>query len=90
MLPRHYLCYTFSSPVYAFAAVVIAYVMGRMRISFTAGLVKLVILVAILFLLQILMVKLGRKYFRKEKRKRRRTCRAPQEYYDRLYGTESW
>ena len=90
MLPRHYLYYTFSSPVYAFAAVVIGYVMGRMRLSFTVSLYKLIILLVILFVLQIIMVKLGRKYFKKKKRRPRKMCRAPQEYYDRLYGTESW
>lgn len=90
MLPRHYLHYTFSSPVYVFAAFVIGYVMGRMRVSFTASLYKLIILLVILFVLQIIMVILGRKYFKKKKRRPRKMCRAPQEYYDRLYGTESW
>jgi UDP-N-acetylmuramyl pentapeptide phosphotransferase/UDP-N-acetylglucosamine-1-phosphate transferase len=76
--------------VCVFAAFVIGYVLGRMRVSFTAGLVKLVILVAILFLLQIIMVKLGRKYFKKKKRNRKKMVRAPQEYHDRIYGRESW
>lgn len=90
MLPRHYLYYTFSSPVYVFAAFVIGYVLGRMRLSFTASLYKLIILLVILFVLQIIMVILGRKYFKKKTRNRRKMVRAPQEYYDRLYGTESW
>ena len=90
MLPRHYLYYGLGTPLYVFAAFVIGYVMGRMRVSFTAGLVKLVILVAILFLLQIIMVKLGRKYSKKKKRNRKKMVRAPQEYYDRLYGTGTY
>jgi UDP-N-acetylmuramyl pentapeptide phosphotransferase/UDP-N-acetylglucosamine-1-phosphate transferase len=76
--------------VYVFAAFVIGYVMGRMRLSFTVSLYKLIILLVILFVLQIIMVILGRKYFKKKTRNRRKMCGAPQEYYDRLYGTESW
>lgn len=90
MLPRHYLHYTFSSPLYVLAAFVIGYVLGRMRISFTAGVVKLVILVVVLFLLQIIMVKLGRKYSKKKKRNRKKMVGVPQEYYDRLYGTGTY
>lgn len=90
MLPRHYLYYTFGSPVYVFSAFVIGYVLGRMRISFTASLYKLIILLVILFVLQIIMARLGRRGFKKNMRNRRRMVRAPEEYYDRLYGTESW
>ncbi len=90
MLPRHYLYYAFSTPLYLFAAFLTGYVLGRMRVSFTASLYKLIILLVILFVLQIIMVILGRKYFKKKKRRVRMMFRAPQEYYDRIHGTESW
>lgn len=90
MLPRHYLYCTLSTPLYLFAAFLIGYLLGRMRISFTASLYKLIILLVILFVLQIIMVKLGRRYFKKKTRNRRKMVRAPQEYYDRLYGTGTY
>jgi len=90
MLPRGYLYYTFDGPLYFFFAFLTGYILGRMRVSFTASVYKLIIFLVILFVLQIIMVILGRKYFKKKKRRPRKMCRAPQEYYDRLYGTESW
>ncbi len=57
MLPRHFMYYTFRTPVCWFGTFLTAYVLGRMRIGFTASFYKLLIFLAMLCLLQIIMSK---------------------------------
>ena len=90
MLPRHHLYYTFRTPLFLFAAFVAGYVLGRMRISFTVSLYKLVVLLIMLFLFQIIMCEVGKKYFKRKNRNKRRMGRAPQEYYDRILGSDPY
>ena len=90
MLPRHFMYYTFRTPLCWFGTFLTAYVLGRMRIGFMASFYKLLIFLAVLFLLHIILSKVRRRYFDEGKRKRPIRVRAPQEYYDRMHGTGTY
>jgi ABC-type transport system involved in cytochrome bd biosynthesis fused ATPase/permease subunit len=85
MLPRYYLYYTFSSPLYVFAAFVIGYVLGLMGVSFKSGLIKLIILLAAIFILEatlrIACAKIRRDNLEKKARIRRRIARAENQHH---------
>lgn len=67
MLPRGYSYYAFDGPLYFFFAFLIGYILGRKQISLTGSLYKLLILLAMLFLIQVIIRKVRREYFRKKR-----------------------
>ena len=89
MLPKGYLSYTFSPLLYIFLAFFIGYILSKAGISFITSLYKLLLLLSMLFLLEIIVYKVKRKYFPKKK-KRRIRFRAPDEYRDLIYGRDPY
>jgi uncharacterized membrane protein len=71
--------------VYVFAAFVIGYVFGLMGVSFKSGIIKLIILLATIFILgatlRIVSAKIRRDNLEKKARIRRRIARAEHKHY---------
>lgn len=67
MLPRGYVYYAFDGPLYFLFAFLAGYILGRMQISLTTSLYKLLILLAMLFLIQVIIRKVRRDRFRKKR-----------------------